>query len=402
VLWGGLACVPLLAADKPAAPANDDCLSCHEDASLEGTGGRKVGVPKDHFAASVHGQAGVACVDCHADLARTTDFPHAEKLASADCTSCHAESVSQYSAGVHGQSREKQGGGLAAACTDCHGPAHEIRTSKDPKSATYHFNLPATCGRCHGDTKVIERAGIEAGNVSARFEDSIHGKALSRSGLLVAPNCATCHSHHDIRRRDDPASRVARTSVPATCGSCHAGIKERYDQSVHAAAVAQGHPGAVCSDCHTAHEVRAADEPAWRLDVVRECGSCHEESRRTYHDGFHGQASSLGFARVALCADCHGSHEIFAAGDPRSTVAPANRTATCGRCHPGASARFVQFDPHADPQSRERSAPVYYTARFMKILLAGVFAFFGVHTLLWFPRELRAMRAAREEPSDGQ
>ena len=29
------------------------------------------------------------------------------------------------------------------------------------------------------------------GNVPALYEDSIHGRALSRSGLLVAPNCTS-------------------------------------------------------------------------------------------------------------------------------------------------------------------------------------------------------------------
>jgi hypothetical protein len=385
VLWAALPAALALAANPPAAPTNADCMTCHED-----------GVPPPAFDASVHGQAGLACVDCHADLARTTEFPHPEKLAKVDCVSCHGEAASQYAAGVHGEARQKEPGGLAAACTDCHGPAHEIRPSKDPLSATYHFNLPKTCGRCHGDPETIRRGHIEAGNVPASFADSIHGKALSQSGLVVAPHCATCHGHHDIRRKEDAASRVFRGNVPGTCGSCHAGIKARYDESVHAAAVHAGQRGAVCSDCHTAHEIRPADLPAWRLDVIRECGTCHEESRRTYRDGFHGQASALGFTRVAACADCHGAHEILPKSDPRSKVAPANLVATCGKCHPGANARFVKFDPHADPEAPQRSAPVHYTARFMRLLLAAVFAFFGVHTLLWFPRELRALRQLRK------
>jgi hypothetical protein len=379
VLFAAAPAASVLGAGPPA-PTNDDCLACHEAPALP---------------ASVHGEAGLACVDCHADLARTTEFPHAETLAKAECGSCHGEAVSQYAAGVHGEARQKEPGGLAATCSDCHGPPHEIRPSKDAQSATHHFNLPRTCGRCHGDPETIRRAGIEAGNVPARFEDSIHGRALSRSGLVVAPNCATCHGHHEIRRKQDAQSRVSHANVPATCGSCHAGIQSQYQQSVHAAAVQAGKPGAVCSDCHTAHEIRPADLPAWRLEVIRECGTCHEESIRTYRDGFHGQASALGFTRVAACADCHGAHEILARDHPRSRIAPANLQSTCGKCHPGANASFVKFDPHADPHARERSAPVYYTARFMKMLLAGVFAFFGVHTILWFPRELRALRERR-------
>ncbi len=141
--------------------------------------------------------------------------------------------------------------------------------------------------------------------------------------------------------------------------------------------------------------------PAWKLEVIRECGTCHEESLRTYRDGFHGQATALGFTRVAACSDCHTSHEILPRSDPRSTVAPTRLTHTCGRCHAGASANFVKYDPHADEHDKERSPAVHYTSSFMKVLLAGVFAFFGIHTALWFPREVSERRRRRKERGDG-
>ena len=387
---------------KPAAPTNADCLACHEDPSLEGGGGRKVAVAVPAFEASVHAQAGASCVDCHADLASATEFPHAEKLERVDCAACHSDAVAQYQASVHGRAQDKTPGGLAATCTGCHGPAHQVRSSKDVQSPTYHFNLPKTCGRCHGDAETIRKAGIEVGDVTAAFQDSIHAKALSESGLLVAPTCATCHGHHDIKRKTDEASRVFKQNVPGTCGSCHAGIKNRYDEGVHAAAVRSGNiAAAVCTDCHTAHGIQAAHLPSWRLEVAKECGTCHDESIRTYRDGFHGQASKLGYTRVATCADCHGAHDILPKVDPRSRVSPSQRLATCQQCHPTASVNFVKFDPHADPRDKERSAAVFYTARFMKILLGAVFAFFGVHTALWFPRELRARHRRAAGPGPG-
>jgi hypothetical protein len=364
-------------------------MACHEDASLEGEGGRKVGVSAPAMAASVHGQAGLACVDCHADLATVADFPHAEELETVDCSGCHSDASAQHLAGVHGRAA----GGGAATCTDCHGPPHEVLSSKDPKSPAYHFNLPATCGRCHGATDGVRAGEARSAAGPAAFHDSIHGRALSESGLVVAPTCATCHGHHEIRAGDDAQSRVHRKNVPDTCGSCHAGIRSRYAEGVHGEAVRSGNlAAAVCSDCHQAHGIEAADLPAWKLDVVRECGTCHEESLRTYRDGFHGQASALGFTRVATCADCHGAHDIHPPADARSQVAPARLVETCGQCHPYANRNFVQYDPHADPEDPQRSVPVHYTDRFMKILLGAVFAFFGVHTALWFPREIVARR----------
>jgi hypothetical protein len=151
----------------------------------------------------------------------------------------------------------------------------------------------------------------------------------------------------------------------------------------------------VCTDCHTAHQIRRSEVEAWRLEVVKECGTCHEQSARTFRDTFHGQVTSLGFSRVAACADCHGAHAIFPKSDERSSVSPKNLTATCQTCHAGATASFAQFDPHADPHDRERNALLYYTTTFMQMLLAGVFSFFGIHTALWFGRSVQVKAAGR-------
>ena len=64
----------------------------------------------------------------------------------------------------------------------------------------------------------------------------------------------------------------------------------------------------------------------------------------------------------------------------------------------------MKYDPHAKPHDKQRSAPVYYTALFMELLLAGVFSFFGLHVALWFPREirLRRQRAAEEKAAESK
>ena len=72
------------AAPAPKPPANDDCLGCHEDPSAKRANGSSIFVDKAAFTASVHGAAGAACIDCHQDLAKTSDFPHPEKLAPVD------------------------------------------------------------------------------------------------------------------------------------------------------------------------------------------------------------------------------------------------------------------------------------------------------------------------------
>jgi hypothetical protein len=80
---------------------------------------------------------------------------------------------------------------------------------------------------------------------------------------------------------------------------------------------------------------------------------------------------------------------VLPASNPASKVSKENRLQTCQACHAGAGANFASFDPHANRHDKARSPLYYYAARFMEILLIGVFAFFGVHTVFWFYRELR-------------
>lgn len=379
-----LCLVPPPARAAAVAPADEDCRACHEEPAAPVS-----------LSDSVHGQASLSCTDCHADLAGLREFPHAERLRPAACGSCHEEAARRYSDGIHARARAASPESAAAACSDCHG-SHGILPAADPRSATHHLVLPRTCGRCHGDSALVAAQRMGGGIVPAEFEDSIHGQALRRKGLVVAPNCSSCHKSHDVRRAADTESPVHREAIPATCGTCHEGIRREYETSVHWSHRTSG--GAVCSDCHSAHGIAATGVAAWRLEAVRECGTCHEARVRSYRDGFHGKITALGYARVATCADCHGAHGIRRGSDPESMVHGARLAGTCARCHPGAGASFARYDPHADPDDRERSLVLYYTRFFMEMLLAGVFAFFFVHTALWFPRSLAERRRAGREP----
>lgn len=387
---------PAAASAQPAPPTPDDCLACHSDTALKREkAGTSVTVTKEVFAASVH--APLACVDCHADLAKA-ELPHPETLAKVDCSSCHADQVTLYKQSAHAAARAG-GSDVAATCASCHG-THDIRGGKDPQSRTYHLNIAATCASCHGNKDVIAKGHIAAGDVASPFADSIHGKALSKSGLLVAPTCSDCHASHDIRPKSDPASRVATANVPATCGKCHEGIAHQFGGGIHATMLAKGRDGApACQSCHTAHAIQHADSPAWQLTVISQCGTCHQDKLKTYRDTFHGQATKLGFRAVAVCADCHGNHRILPASDPASPIAPANLVTTCGKCHPNASANFVKYDPHADKDNRDRNAVLFYASKMMQALLFTVFGFFGVHTGLWLLRGLKERgRVPMERP----
>lgn len=375
----------------PAPPASSDCLVCHDDDSAARADGRPVVVKQVIYERSVHG--GLSCVDCHADLAKA-EIPHPEKLAKVDCAACHPGPVEQYGVSAHAKARAS-GTDVAATCVDCHG-MHDIKPSKDPESRTYHLTVAATCSKCHGNAEIIAKGKIPS-DVTKAFADSIHGRALAKSGLIVAPTCSDCHGAHDILSPTDPESRVAKTHVPATCGRCHEGIEHQFESSTHGQLLAKGTDGGpACQTCHTAHGIQRAESVGWQLSVIGQCGTCHADRIATFRDTFHGQVTNLGFRTVAGCADCHGAHEILPASDPRSPISPGRLVQTCGRCHENANENFVKYDPHADKHDRERSPFLYYVTRFMTVLLAGVFGFFGLHTTMWFTKEVRVKRDRRK------
>lgn len=384
-----------LALGIAVAQSDDDCLACHDAASesedpIEADLGR---LPD-----SVHGEFDMNCVDCHMDL-MDVELPHEDELEPVDCSMCHDAIVEEMAAGVHD------------GCAACHG-VHDIRPSSDRSSPTHLFNVPATCAACHtgheGDGPASVANDGDPAHVGGDYADGIHGEALLGKGLNVAPNCATCHGPHRILPSEDPESRTHHSHIAAECGSCHEGILDAYAQSVHGRKLAEGDAlAATCTDCHAAHLIGHTDLEAWQLDVVLECGSCHEQSIKSFRDTFHGKVTDLGFARVATCADCHGFHDIRPLDDPLSRVADANLVATCAECHSESSAQFAKYEPHPEPDNVEANAPLYYSTKFMHLLLMGVFAFFFVHTALWLPRSWIARRkwsqaqAAAESEDDG-
>jgi predicted CXXCH cytochrome family protein len=364
----------LVVAAPRVAQAEADCLGCHGDKSMQDAAGHSVGVDGDVFHASLHGS--MKCGDCHTTI---KDYPHPDQVTPVKCESCHTGEAEGLVGSVHSNRAEHP-------CTSCHGDAHAIFPKSDPRSAVYPLNVPHTCGNCHGNDALAKKHGMP--NVYPMYLDSIHGFALSKEGLLVAANCQSCHGSHHILSHADPQSPTYKTNIPKTCGQCHAGITANYLGGVHGKAVASGNLNApVCSDCHTAHAILQPTEATFRMQSTPICGSCHKDKLSTYRDTFHSQLGSLGgYVETARCWDCHGAHDVLPASDPRSPIAPANLVATCGKCHAGANASFVQYQPHANAHNRKLNPALFYIRLFMNLLLAGVLTFFMIHTILWLIR----------------
>ncbi len=340
------------------------------------------------FLASVHRTN--SCFSCHADL--TEEHPDNEiPAAPVDCASCHAQPAAKYRDSIHGVSRA-MGGSVAASCTDCHGK-HDMLSSRHPASPTYKLNLERTCAKCHSNPGITAEYRMKYPDVSGMYHDSIHGRALSGKGLVVAPSCSDCHGVHDIKRSVDRTAPIHKNHVADTCGKCHVGVEEIYNRSVHGLLLRNGDPrGPVCTDCHTAHQIELHTTAHFKQTSDQRCGQCHEDSLVHYHDTYHGKAMALGKPNVApdvaACYDCHGHHDVLPPTDAASRLHPDNIVATCAQCHPDANPGFASYQPHANPLDRENYPVLHFTFVFMTSLLLGVFAFFGGHTFLWLGRSI--------------
>jgi len=349
----------MFAVTSVASSAGLDCVSCHADKASS----------KD----SAH--AGLSCSGCHEGI---QSFPHPEKATPVNCATCHTASAAALGNSVHASA-----GG--PACLNCHGDAHSILRANNPRATTYPTNLPHTCGVCHGDAKAAKRVGLQ--EVYSLYMDSIHGFSLTRDGLLVAANCSSCHGSHSILSSKNPQSKTNRANIAATCGTCHVGPLQAFSSSIHGQKLQAGSTTApACTSCHTAHQISKVGTAEWQMKTTATCGGCHQDQFATYHDTFHAQVSSLGYQATARCWDCHGYHDIRPASDPKSMIAPAQLTTTCGKCHAGANASFVKYDPHANSHDRAQYPALHYSAVFMNLLLAGALGFFALHTILWFLR----------------
>ncbi len=420
----------LLAQEPPAHQVDKRCLDCHgqkriatldpaERASMVGTWlgpgsspgkspSRKPGLPSeeakrpsrpslhvlpDALQTSVHAE--LACVQCHKDA---QNLPHEARLDLATCaSSCHEKAVEAYEEGAHGKAL-RENDERAPTCVICHG-GHDIRKVEDKASRVHRTSRAFLCGDCHANHAPRSGDRVDPKTLCKDYLESTHGAAMKTGGLIAAAICSDCHGSHAVFPAKDERSRAHRDNIPETCGNCHVGINDDYAKSIHGKLLKEGDERApICTDCHTAHRITRTSTPAFMLDIVAECGNCHNDPEfskdrlhtrvQTYHRSYHGQMTQLGSTRAARCSDCHGSHEILPSTDPTSLVHPDNLIQTCAQtgCHPKANQNFISFDPHADIHDFANYPVLWGVWLYFMIVMSGAFGVFGIHTVLWFIR----------------
>ncbi len=377
--------------------ADRDCLRCHEKKDLKASkDGRSLYVDTAKLAGSMHVKQ--ACSQCHTGVAPSHLRPCDAITQKVNCASCHAEVGAQFQLSTHGQletSKDHDG----PSCKQCHG-THDVLGKANPRSPSFPTHVPELCARCHktGKQAALKYTGTQT-QIVERYSESIHGKGLMESGLVVTATCTSCHTAHSVLPRDSTQSSVNRHNLPSTCGRCHDGIAKLFENSVHSASVTTTDKKLpVCDDCHSSHTISRTDAAGFKLKIMGQCGSCHEEIAKSYFDTYHGKVSRLGYTKTAQCYDCHGSHDILRVADPKSRLSHQNVVATCAKCHAGASRKFAGYLTHATHHDMNKYPVLFWVFWAMTALLVGTFTISGAHTLMWLPRALKMRKEFGRHP----
>jgi cytochrome b subunit of formate dehydrogenase len=347
---------------------NDDCLACHSDQTLTKEEiGKKVSLAVDGDKLS-HSIHGsmFSCVDCHKDVKSLAHETQPKKIA---CADCHSDAQQAYAHSLH--AKPTAAGVPAATCEDCHGNAHQVLATDEPKSPVAHANIPATCGKCHGQKFLMESNG-ESAQPFVSYQESVHGRAIEK-GSTKAAVCTDCHGAHAILAANDASSPIYKFNVPDTCGKCHTAIQQTFHASIHGSAIAHGNSLApVCTDCHGIHSIRAhkdPNSPVSEQNLSRDtCARCHDGVRLSQEFGVPGN-------RVSTYMDSY--HGLATEG---GSVVAAN----CSSCH-----GVHDILPSSDPRSTINHANLETTCGkchkgvTQKFILTRVHLEDGVH-----PRDL--------------
>lgn len=283
-------------------------------------------------------------------------------------------------------------------CNSCH-----ITITRVP-----HREAPEVivgCVECHRQTWADykddpegkhERLGVVVEQIDS-FLDSVHSRPSSQDQSSTNATCYDCHDAHNIGTLGSHQRADHRLQNPEVCGACHEQELTDYRESDHGKAVLEkgDSESAVCSDCHTTHEIDSPKGDAVMLTITENCGSCHKEAQQTYRSSYHGQVNKLGYTNSAKCFDCHGGHKVLGVDDPTSSIHLDNRLETCNQCHEDAPEGFLGFHAHGNANDFDKYPFIWVTAKFMQLLIFGVLGFFWVHVILWFYREYQDRKAGK-------
>lgn len=271
-------------------PPHSACLLCHDAIDPEKPPERRAAAlfdeagayraapvsaldPEVRFAHDAHAKAGVACADCHGDLAGTMSVPASARVGKDACLQCHATR------------------GATDRCDACH-RRYDTDVAPPSHAAGWHalHGLPVRarsqaiadrCTLCHQASACTGCHATEAPrNHTNQFRQVGHGleAAVDRA------RCAVCHSANDC-------TQCHQQTAPRSHTGSWGGTKSTHCLSCHPSSSGQS-----CTVCHTGgtpSHALATPLPATHTPAMN-CRQCHGVGQPLPHVDNGG-----------VCVDCH-------------------------------------------------------------------------------------------------
>jgi len=235
------------------------------------------------------------------------------------CLDCHTAlpdplgvTLEKFSQDIHAQK------GLT--CVSCHGgdaasddPDKAMSPKAGWKGKIERKQIPQLCGSCHSDPAFVRQFNPSLRTDQlAQYRTSVHGKRLAAGDTKVAV-CTDCHSVHDVRAPTDSRSTVNPVNVANTCARCHADASYMSGYSIPTDQFAKYS----ASIHHQALMVRGdLSAPT--------CPTCH---------GNHG-AAPPGVDKVQnVCSNCHAFQDQMYEKSSHRQAFQADALPGCVVCH---------------------------------------------------------------------
>ena len=258
-------------------------------------------LPDDFKSYDVHITAGLTCADCHGgdptsddeDIAMSKKNGFVGVPSRKDipqfCGRCHSDfkfmknyrpevetdQVKQYYTSIHGI-QLKKGDKNVAVCTSCH-TAHSILPPKDPRSSVYALNVPATCNKCHGDKKLMDKYNLPS-DIYKKYVNSVHGiDLLKNKDVTGAPACNDCHGNHG-------ATPPGVSSIVNVCGTCHVNNYNYFKASKMGKDWEGDNDYHGCVTCHNNHDIKKPNDSFVGVGDDALCSDCHDKGDKGYEE----------------------------------------------------------------------------------------------------------------------
>lgn len=220
----------------------------------------------------------LACTSVTRTVVAPTTIAGATYVGSAECATCHSETVDGFKHATHANLSIAGAQGVDPSCESCHG-AGSKHVQAGGGRGVFIVNPgkePETCFQCHldkrGEFNLPHAHPVIAGKVS----------------------CTDCHNPHKGRAIDNSAAALG--SENQTCTKCHTAQAGPYVFKHNA--MVEG-----CTSCHNPH-----GSVNQKMLVARDanlCLRCHLEHPATLKNTATGQPGFVGDGKIVVGGEDH-------------------------------------------------------------------------------------------------